>query len=109
MRFRWAVVLICIAVVGSIYPLFNYVGMAFLPDEDESAFSVSLRGPQGTSLAATQSILERIARDIREQLPGLQNTLVQVGGFGGGANNTGSVNVSLVPVGESQKFASRFD
>jgi HAE1 family hydrophobic/amphiphilic exporter-1 len=87
-------------VVASIYPLFNYVGMAFLPDEDESAFSINVRGPQGTSLAATQSILERIARDIREQLPGLQNTLVQVGGFGGGTNNAGSVNVSLVPVGD---------
>ncbi len=98
MRFRWAVVLVCILVVASIYPLFNLVGMAFLPDEDESAFSVNLRGPQGTSLAATQSILERIARDIREQLPGVQNTLVQAGGFGGGAFNTGSVNVSLVPV-----------
>ncbi len=103
MRFRWAVVLICVLVIASIYPLFNYVGMAFLPDEDESAFSVNLRGPQGMSLAATQSILERIARDIREQIPGLQNTLVQVGGFGGGANNTGSVNVSLVPVSKREK------
>jgi len=100
MRFRWAVVLICVLVVASIYPLFNLVGMAFLPDEDESAFSINVRGPQGTSLAATQSILERIARDIREQLPGLKNTLVQVGGWGGGANNTGNVNVSLVPVSE---------
>jgi len=104
MRFRWAVVLLCVITVASIYPLFNLVGMAFLPDEDESAFSVNLRGPQGTSLAATQSILERIARDIREQLPGLQNTLVQVGGWGGGAFNTGNVNVSLVPVSE-RKFS----
>jgi HAE1 family hydrophobic/amphiphilic exporter-1 len=103
MRFRWAVVLICLLVVASIYPLFKYVGMAFLPDEDESAFSINLRGPQGTSLAATQSILERIARDVREQLPGLQNTLVQVGGFGGGAFNTGSVNVSLKPVDERKQ------
>ncbi len=104
MRFRWAVVLLCVITVASIYPLFNYVGMAFLPDEDESAFSINVRGPQGTSLAATQSILERIARDIREQLPGLQNTLVQVGGWGGGATNTGNVNVSLVPVDE-RKFS----
>ncbi|MDQ3042803.1 MAG: efflux RND transporter permease subunit, partial [Acidobacteriota bacterium] len=102
MRFRWAVVLLCVITVASIYPLFNLVGMAFLPDEDESAFSINVRGPQGTSLAATQSILERIARDIREQLPGLQNTLVQVGGWGGGATNTGNVNVSLVPVGDRE-------
>jgi len=104
MRFRWAVVLLCVITVASIYPLFNLVGMAFLPDEDESAFSINVRGPQGTSLAATQSILERIARDIREQLPGLQNTLVQVGGWGGGATNTGNVNVSLVPV-DDRKFS----
>jgi len=38
MRFRWVVVLICIATVVSIYPLYRFVGMAFLPDEDESIF-----------------------------------------------------------------------
>ena len=106
MRFRWIVVLICVLVVASIYPLFKFVGMAFLPDEDESAFQISLRGPQGTSLSATQSILDRIARDVREQLPGVKNTLVQAGGFGGGggggSSNSGSVNVSLVPVDERE-------
>jgi hydrophobic/amphiphilic exporter-1 (mainly G- bacteria), HAE1 family len=105
MRFRWAVVLICVLVVASIYPLFKVVGMAFLPDEDESAFQISLRGPQGTSLSATQSILDRIARDVREQLPGVKNTLVQAGGgFGGGSSSSGNINVSLVPVDE-RKFS----
>ncbi|MBX7172356.1 MAG: efflux RND transporter permease subunit [Pyrinomonadaceae bacterium] len=108
MRFRWAVVLLCIIVVASIFPLFNYVGMAFLPDEDESSFSISLRGPQGTSLSATQSILDRISRDVREQLPGVKNTWVLAGGFGGGGGggsaNVGSINVSLVPPGE-RKFS----
>ena len=100
MAHRWLIVVICIAVVASIYPLYKYVGMSFLPDEDESAYSINLRGPQGTSLAATQSILERMARDVREQIPGVRDTLVQVGGFGGGSPNTGSVNISLVPVAE---------
>jgi hydrophobic/amphiphilic exporter-1 (mainly G- bacteria), HAE1 family len=99
MRHRWAVVALCIASVISIYPLFKAVGMAFLPDEDESAFQVSLRGPQGTSLAATQSILDRIGRDIRDQVPGVKDTLVLAAGFGGAAN-TGTINVSLVPVSE---------
>ncbi|MBV9241298.1 MAG: efflux RND transporter permease subunit, partial [Acidobacteria bacterium] len=101
MRFRWAVVLICIVTVVSIYPLYKFVGMAFLPDEDESNFSVNIRGPQGTSLAATQSILDRIARDIRDKLPGVQNTIVNAGGFGGGSTgNSGSVSVNLVPVSD---------
>ncbi len=103
MRFRWVVVLICILVVASIFPLFKFVGMAFLPDEDESAFQISVRGPQGTALSATQSILDRIARDIREQLPGVRATLVQAGGmWGGGGSNSGNVNVSLVPTSERE-------
>ena len=108
MRFRWVVVLACVLTVASIYPLYKYVGMAFLPDEDESLFQVSIRGPQGTSLAATQSILDRVARDIREQLPGVQNTLVNAGGFGGGGSgNSGSVSVSLFPV--AQRSVSQAD
>lgn len=100
MRFRWVVVLICFVTVASIYPLYRYVGMAFLPDEDESAFQVNLRGPEGTSLSATQSILDRMGRDIRAELPGVANTFVLAGfGRGSGPNN-GFINVSLVPVSE---------
>ena len=104
MRFRWVIVLICIVAVASIYPLYRYVGMAFLPDEDESAYQVSIRGPQGTSLAATQSIAERVARDIREQVPGVRNTLVMAGGFGGGGSgNSGNVSVTLVSPSDRDK------
>lgn len=106
MRFRWAVVLICIATVISIVPLYKFVGMAFLPDEDESLFQVNLRGPQGTSLSATQSILDRIARDIRAEIPGVKNTLVLAGfGRGSGPNN-GFINVALVPVSERKESQS---
>ena len=103
MRFRWAVVLICVLTVASIVPLYKYVGMAFLPDEDESLYQVNVRGPQGTSLSATQSILDRIARDIRAEVPGVKNTLVLAGfGRGSGPNN-GFINVALLPVGERAK------
>jgi hydrophobic/amphiphilic exporter-1 (mainly G- bacteria), HAE1 family len=103
MRFRWAVVLICVATVASIVPLYNFVGMAFLPDEDESLYQINLRGPQGTSLSATQSILDRIARDVREQIPEVSNTIVLAGfGRGSGPNN-GFVNVSLKPVSERKR------
>jgi HAE1 family hydrophobic/amphiphilic exporter-1 len=103
MAHRWIVVVLCVVVVASIWPLYRYVGYNFLPDEDESAFQVSLRAPQGTSLAATQSVLDRVARDVREQIPGVKNTLVNAGGFGGGGSpNAGSVQVSLKPVKERE-------
>lgn len=102
MRFRWLVVLICVLTVASTVPLYKFVGMAFLPDEDESLFQINLRGPQGTSLSATQSILDRIARDVRAELPGVKNTLVLAGfGRGSGPNN-GFINVALLPVKERQ-------
>ncbi len=103
MRFRWAVVLICVVTVASIYPLFSFVGMAFLPDEDESLYQVNVRGPQGTSLSATQSILDRIARDIRGEVAGVKNTLVLAGFGRGSGSNNGFINVALVPVSEREK------
>ena len=104
MRFRWVVVLICILTVASIVPLYKYVGMAFLPDEDESLFQVNVRGPQGTSLSATQSILDRVARDIRAEVPGVRNTLVMAGfGRGAGGSNSGFINVALLPVSQRKK------
>jgi hydrophobic/amphiphilic exporter-1 (mainly G- bacteria), HAE1 family len=103
MRFRWAVVLICVLTVISIFPLYKFVGMAFLPDEDESLFQINVRGPQGTSLSATQSILDRIAREVRAKMPEVQNTLVLAGfGRGSGPNN-GFINVSLKPVAERSR------
>ncbi len=105
MAHRWVVVLVSVLVIASIVPLYRVVGYNFLPDEDESAFQVNLRAPQGTSLAATQSIMERVARDVREQIPGVESTLVNVGGFGGGGQpNTGSVSVRLRPV-KDRKFS----
>src|SRR5258707_8081705 len=100
MAHRWIIGIICAVAVLSIWPLYKIVGYNFLPDEDESAYQVSLRAPQGTSLPATQSILERIARDVREQIPGVENTLINAGGGGGGGGgspNSGRAHVKLKP------------
>jgi HAE1 family hydrophobic/amphiphilic exporter-1 len=97
MAHRWVIALISLIVIASIYPLFKLAGINFLPDEDESSYQVSLRAPTGTSLPATQSILDHIARDIREQIPGVEATLA-IAGFGGQASpNTGQITVRLKP------------
>jgi HAE1 family hydrophobic/amphiphilic exporter-1 len=97
MAHRWVIVLVSLVVIISIYPMFKLAGINFLPDEDESSYQVSLRAPQGTSLAATQSILDHLARDIREKIPGVEATLA-IAGFGGQASpNTGSITVRLKP------------
>ena len=37
----------------------------FLPVNDEAQFEVAVRAPEGTSLAQTELIAERIARELR--------------------------------------------
>ncbi|HMF58128.1 MAG TPA: efflux RND transporter permease subunit, partial [Pyrinomonadaceae bacterium] len=97
MAHRWVIVVVSLVVIASIIPMYKLAGINFLPDEDESSYQVSLRAPQGTSLPATQSILDHIARDIREQIPGVEATLA-IAGFGGQASpNTGQVTVRLKP------------
>src|SRR5919199_1984909 len=97
MAHRWVIVVVSAVVIASIVPMYKLAGINFLPDEDESSFQISLRAPQGTSLAATQSILDDIARTVREQVPGVEATLA-IAGFGGQASpNTGQITVRLKP------------
>ena len=104
MAHRWVIVGICALVIGSLLPLFRASGINFTPQEDESRFQISVRLPVGSSLAATTSLMERIARDIREQLPGVTDTLSFPGGGGGGfgQTNAGSLFVRLKPIDERE-------
>jgi HAE1 family hydrophobic/amphiphilic exporter-1 len=68
----------------------------FLPEEDRSQMSIDIEMPVGTSLGFTSDVVERIAADVREQIPGVDNTYVQVGGGGTGKVNMAKVYVNLV-------------
>jgi HAE1 family hydrophobic/amphiphilic exporter-1 len=101
MAHRWVIVTICVAAVLSIVPLFMLAGFNFLPEDDESQFQIQVRAPEGTSLAATQSVLERIGRDIKA-LPGVDTTMA-IAGFGAKqVVNNGSIFVRLTPVSERE-------
>lgn len=103
MAHRKTMVAISAGVVLSSVPLFMLVGKNFLPADDRSEFQVNIRAPEGSSLAATVTIAERIARDIRG-LPGVSDTLTSVGiasqsftGSTGGEENSAAIYVKLVP------------
>jgi HAE1 family hydrophobic/amphiphilic exporter-1 len=102
MAHRKTIVIASVLVSFSTVPLFLLAGINFIPDEDESQFEVTLRAPEGTSLAATQSVLERIARDLREGLPGVRHTMA-VAGFGAQRQpNEGTIFVKLWPAHERE-------
>jgi HAE1 family hydrophobic/amphiphilic exporter-1 len=93
------VVALSTAVAASIVPLYMLVPKNFMPQDDRSEFQVSLRAPEGTSLAATANVTERIARDIRA-LPGVVDTLTTVGGGQREQVNTSSIYIKLSPLEE---------
>jgi HAE1 family hydrophobic/amphiphilic exporter-1 len=109
MAHRGMVVVVCVLVIASIVPLFEAIGKGFVPTDDRSEFQVTVRAPEGTGLAATTTILERIASDLRA-FPEVRSTLTTVGAGGGGGMaammggggpgsvNAGSVYVTLQPM-----------
>jgi HAE1 family hydrophobic/amphiphilic exporter-1 len=101
MRHRWAVAIVLVLCLVSLGPLTRVVSKQFLPDEDESRFEVTIRAPEGTSLAQTQLIGERIARAIRADenvAATVLTTGAEPGDMSGRGQNEASLYVSLVPV-----------
>ncbi|HEX8118234.1 MAG TPA: efflux RND transporter permease subunit, partial [Pyrinomonadaceae bacterium] len=102
MAHRWVVVLACVLVIFSIVPLFKFVGKNFLPVDDQSQFEVSVRAPEGSTLAATSALVEKIAADLRK-LPGVTDTLVTIGGGQQQTVNAASIYVKLTDVQEREQ------
>ncbi|MES1257404.1 MAG: efflux RND transporter permease subunit, partial [Acidobacteriota bacterium] len=93
---RWMLIFSLLTVL-SIVPLFMLVGKNFLPTDDQSQFNVLVRTPEGTSLAATTALAERIARDIRG-LPGVYHTLTTIGGTADKSANNAAIYVKLTDI-----------
>jgi HAE1 family hydrophobic/amphiphilic exporter-1 len=94
MAHRWVIVISCLIVIISIVPLFMFVGKNFLPVDDQSQFEINVRAPEGSTLAATSSLAERISADLRK-LPGVSDTLTTIGGGAQEQVNVASIYVKL--------------
>ncbi|HEV7904750.1 MAG TPA: efflux RND transporter permease subunit [Pyrinomonadaceae bacterium] len=99
MGHRWVIVGLCVLVIVSIVPLFMLVGKNFLPVDDQSQFEINMRAPEGSTLANTSTIVERIAADVRT-LPGVTDTLVTIGGDRQQLVNSANIYVKLSDLGE---------
>jgi HAE1 family hydrophobic/amphiphilic exporter-1 len=93
---RWIVAIAAVATLGTCVPLFKAVPKGFLPKNDEGQFEISLRTPEGDSLAATSLVAERIAREVR-QWPEVSATLMTIGDNNEKTPNLAKVFVRLVP------------
>jgi HAE1 family hydrophobic/amphiphilic exporter-1 len=95
MKHRWVVVLAACATLGSCFPLAAAVPKGFTPANDVAEFDVNMRAPEGTSLAETRLLAERLAREIRA-MPGVDHTLVTIGNDSSVTRNLGNIFVHLV-------------
>jgi HAE1 family hydrophobic/amphiphilic exporter-1 len=95
MEHRRTMVTVSVLVVFSVVPLFMVIGKNFQPEDDRSEFEIAVTVPEGTSLTATGTILDHIARDVRG-LRGVTATQTTAGGGALGAVNSGTVYVRLI-------------
>jgi hydrophobic/amphiphilic exporter-1 (mainly G- bacteria), HAE1 family len=101
LRQRWLVVLIVIGCMATLPMLLRAVPKNFIPDDDSSEFQLSVQAPEGTTLEATQVLVARIARQIR-QLNGVEYTIASVADTDQRNPYQGTIYVRLVKLAKRE-------
>jgi HAE1 family hydrophobic/amphiphilic exporter-1 len=108
MQHRWVIVsLMFVVFLSMLLPkvgLFALVNKTFLPYDDEGQFAVTVRAPEGASVATTQTIAESIATRVRK-IDGVSNTVVTIGDDPQQTLNLASIYVKL---GEASKRKNQY-
>ncbi|MCX5758770.1 MAG: efflux RND transporter permease subunit, partial [Candidatus Hydrogenedentes bacterium] len=99
LRHRWIVVVICIALLATIPFQLKHLRKNFMADDDQSEFQLSVRTPEGSSLEATQLLMGRISRDVR-QFNGVRYTLASTADTEQRTPNLGTIYVRLTDPNE---------
>jgi HAE1 family hydrophobic/amphiphilic exporter-1 len=104
LRARWAVVVLCAAVIWSSAPLYRMVRQEYLPsDVDEAEFDVRATAPEGASLPVMRDAILAVEEAIAA-MPEVRLVLARIGsGFMGGVNS-GSLYVRIAPH-EERRFS----
>ena len=96
---RKKAVIICLIIFLVSSVLVGVVGMEFMPEADEAAFSINVKTPYGTSLEEKDRYMMQVEEYILT-LPELKHCSIDIGqagfsGMGGGADAT--MSITLVP------------
>ncbi|MDZ8081575.1 MAG: efflux RND transporter permease subunit [Nostoc sp. DcaGUA01] len=92
-------VVIGVFIAGLLATVFMYktVPTGFIPEEDQGYFFVVVQGPDGVSLKYTESVMERVVKEITT-LPEVRASFMISGfGFDGNASNLGIAFNNLKP------------
>ena len=100
LRHRLAMMVVFVGVLYSTVHMYGVVPKGFIPESDNDTLNVNLRAAQGTSFYEMVNYVERVAKTINEN-PNvgqyIDAMMVNTGGGGAGAMNTGRMNIQLTP------------
>ena len=94
MAHRGLVAIATVLLLLSSAPLFMITKVNFTPEDDQSQFDITLRAPEGTSLAAMEVLANRLGAAVR-RIPEVDFTLTTVAGDAAGTLNTATMLVRL--------------
>jgi HAE1 family hydrophobic/amphiphilic exporter-1 len=104
LKHRGAVLLITVLfVMFSGYFSFKYVEKDFVPESDESSFSITVKTPLGSSLQYTDSRLKMVEAVVASHKAEVNSFFSTIGAGSRGQVNQGNVNVRLKPKEERSK------
>jgi len=92
------VILGSVSILGATLLLLPRIGSEFIPQTDQGVINISVETPTGTKWRITEKVAKKVEEVIRESVPELDKTLIQVGSEGGvigSVMGTGSNNASL--------------
>jgi len=98
LRWRWAVLLLSLAVIATNWPLYRLVKQDYIPTNvDESEFEVEVVAREGTSLSATNQLVRAVEAEL-QALPGVKLLLTNLGSGGLPRVNAAVMYVRLLDI-----------
>jgi HAE1 family hydrophobic/amphiphilic exporter-1 len=106
LRHRIVMVGVFALTVVAIVPMFQLVGMDFFRQDDQNEFEIVIKTADGTSLAGTDAVLQRIEREAHK-LRGVRRLLSTINSGNSGSVTDASVYVALSDI--TERDYSQFD
>jgi HAE1 family hydrophobic/amphiphilic exporter-1 len=99
LRHRWKTMAVAGVVLVATVALGSLLSFTFMPQEDRSAFQVTVKLPVGSTLERTRSQVADVEQQVRE-LPAVKDVYAGSGGGSMEKVNEGTLRVNLVPIAE---------
>ena len=97
LRFRFLVVMLTIAVIGSTVPIGKVMGMSLIPRDDQSEYEISITTPEGYSLDRSSRLMSEL-EDRIWKLKGTQHVFTTIGQTEGGRTVKGEGDVTRATI-----------